>query len=177
MVKHFTVGSTATKDILLHDYESVLYAAATELSEKEYKHLSDIANIGYHHATEKDTYIEDLTYTITEWLTAARRKEFFIVPDSTEFDLNYWYNNTSEVSKQMKEDHKHNVVPAFFVYFGAVVLALFCISATIFAVGIYQHSFPINPVYLFMFAVGFLGLLLTDIVAIAEWKKVRNEQK
>lgn len=163
-------GSTAEKD-LIRDYEAILYSASTELSEDEFQHLADIADIGYEHATKKDDYVEALHETVSAWISETRRAELFLIKDSTAIDFEKWYNEASEVKTQMKSNKEYNFIPAFFVYFGAVVLALFCVFLTIFVVEIRLKFLFINPVYLFMFTVGFLGLLLTDVVAIVEWRK------
>lgn len=175
MKKYLIIHGSAA-DALHEDYESILSDAATELSEAEYEHLADIANIGFEYAMQKDEYIEALQDIVFGWLAEARRADIHLIQASTEIDFINWYNEPIEVKKQMKVNQGFHVIPTFFVYFGAVVLSLFCIFATIFVIGIFQKTFPVNPVYLFMFTVGFLGLLLTDIVAIAEWRKGQNVQ-
>jgi len=177
MIIHKVTQGSNVKKVLIQDYEAILNDAPTELSEAEFKHLNDIASIGYEHALQKDEYIEALHDTITEWAAEARRKAFYCTQSSTEIDFLSWYNKTSEVKEPMQANQKFSTIPTFFVWFGAVVLALFCISATVFVMGICQNAFLVNPVYLFMFCIGFLGLLLTDIVAIAEWRNAQNVQK
>ena len=169
-------GNTVKQD-LEQNYEFILDEAATALSESEFKHFSDVANIGYEYASQKDAYIETIHDTISDWIAEDRRNRFHISQPSTVIDFSFWYNRPEEVKNQMKQTQEFNAIPAFFVYFGAVVLALFCISATVFVIGLCQNTFSINPVYLFMFVVGFLGLLLTDIVAVTEWRKAQNVQK
>lgn len=169
-------GSTAESS-LHQDYELILSDASTVLSEAEFKHLTDIANVGYKYAAQKYDFLETLGDTVSGWVTEERRFDLHFTQDSTVIDFTRWYNETEEVKEHMETNRKFNVIPTFFVSFGAVVLSLFCICATILSMGIYQKSFSINPVYLFMFTVGFLGLLLTDIVAIAEWRKGQSVQK
>ena len=177
MAELSVIAGSSAKKLLIQNYEAVLRDASTELSEMEFKRLADMASVGYKHAAQKDDYVEALHDTITEWAVAARRKAFFLTQSSTEIDHESWYNKTSEVKRQMQETQAYSTIPTFFVWFGMIVLALFCISVTILVMGICQNAFPINPVYLFMFTVGFLGLLLTDIVAVAEWRKAQNVQK
>lgn len=177
MSKHYMINGSAAELPLPQDYESVLSEVSSELSDTEYEHLLDIADIGYEHASQKDDYIVSLCDTVYEWAAEARRAKLHLTQGSTDFAFDISYNNTDEVRNEMKRDQCFSVIPAFFVYFGAVVLALFCIFATIFMIGLCQSSFPVNPVYLFMFTVGFLGLLLTDIVAIVEWRKGQDVQK
>lgn len=175
MIKHYITNSSNADEILLQDYEAILNEASTELSEIEYRHLADIANIGYEYATQKDDYLDALHDTICAWSAEARRLKLHVTHGSTEIDFLNWYN-TDEVTI-MKPNHNLDVIPSFFVCFGAVCLALFCVFVTIFLTSAQNNSFPFNPVYLFMFTVGFFGLLLTDIVAIAEWRKQQNEQR
>lgn len=177
MIKYKVIYSSVVEKSLIQDYESVLNDASVELSEAELKHLTDIAHVGYEHAAQKEGYVEALHYAVSEWIAESRRAELHFVRSSPEIDFDHWYNNTSEVKKQMKTNQHFDTIPTFFVCFGAIVLALFCIFATVFIAGILQGSFVINPVYLFMFSVGFLGLLLTDVVAIAEWRKDQSVQK
>lgn len=176
MTTYNVIGSAAEK-ALIQDYELILNDASTELSDAEFIHLTDIAHIGYEYAAQKEDYIESLRDTVYEWVTEARREKLHFTQSSTEIDFGNLYNETGEVKNQMKASQSFSVIPTFFVCFGAIVLALFCISATFFATGIFQKSFPINPVYLFMFTVGLLGLLLTDVAAIVEWRKGQNEKK
>lgn len=82
---------------------------------------------------------------------------------------------TGVVNNKTMRSQGFSVIPTSFVCFGAVALAIFCISSTILFAGFCYKSFPINPVYLFIFAVGALGLLITDIAAIVEWRKGRNK--
>lgn len=171
------IYDTAAEKILVNDYESVLNEVSATLSEAEYNHLNEVASIGYEYAAQKDEYVEALHETVSGWVAAARRTDFFLIDGSTEIDFGIWYNETIEVKKQMKANQNFNSIPTFFVYFGAVVLALFSVFATIFVMGICQKSFLINPVYLFMFTIGFLGLLLTDVAAIVEWRKGQNDWK
>lgn len=70
----------------------------------------------------------------------------------------------------MKKKRDTNAVPMFYI-FGAMALAGFCIFSMLFVLGIFLEVFPINPVYLLMLVIGFLGLLATDITAIIEWRK------
>ena len=176
IVQNVIRGNTVADD-LRQDYEFILDEAAAVLSESELKHLTDVANIGYQYASPKYDYIESLHDSISDWIAEDRRKEFHVSHTSTVIDFMSWYNDSSEVENQMDSAKSIHTIPAFFVCFGAIVLALFCISATIFVMGLCQNSFPINPVYLFMFAVGFLGLFLTVVVATAEWRKGQNVQK
>lgn len=177
MKKYHIIRGSVAEQMLQHDYASVLSEASAELSESEYKHLADIAGIGFEYAAQKDDYLDALHETVFGWVVEARREQFYLIQDSMEIDLKVLYNAPDEVKRQMDANQDINVIPTFFVFFGAIVLALFCISATIFAIGISQNTFPINPVYLFMIVVGFGGLFLTDIVAIAEWRKSQDEQK
>lgn len=177
MDNHNVIYGSVAESGLCQDYEEILRDASAILSDAELKHLTDIANVGYEYAEQKYDYLETISGTISEWVTEERRADLHFVQHSTVIDFACLYNKTEEVSRQMETSHDFDAIPAFFVYFGAVVLALFCIFATIFTIGIYQQSFFINPVYLFMFTVSFLGLLLTDIVAISEWRKAKREQK
>lgn len=71
----------------------------------------------------------------------------------------------------MKKKRDTDVVPMFYICFGAIALAGLCIFSMLFVLGIFLEVFPINPVYLLMLVIGFLGLLATDITAIIEWRK------
>ena len=177
MIVRSVIRGNTVEEELQQGYEFILDEAANTLSESELKHLADITSIGYQYASQKYDYIETLHDTVSDWIAEARREEFYIPHASTLIDFTPWYNDTKEVKSQMKPRQNLNAIPAFFVYFGAIVLALFCISATTFVMGLCQNTFPINPVYLFMFTVGFLGLLITDVVAAAEWRKDQNVQK
>lgn len=174
MNRHYITSGNIVKEMLAQDYTSILDSASDELSDAEYRHLVDIANVGYEHAWQKDDYVDSLRDTVCEWVSETRRAKLHLTQCSTDIDFEIWYNDASEVREKMREHQHLSVIPSFFVYFGAVTLALFCVFATIFVTGICQESFPMNPVYLFMFTVGFFGLLLTDIVAIAEWRKDRD---
>ena len=168
-------GNTA-KQALVQDYTQVLCNVSNELSESEYKHISDIASIGYECAAEKDLFVAALDGTISGWISETRRANLHIHNNSIANDIFRWYN-TTEV-KNMKTNKKtYAVIPVFFVSFGGIFLSLFLVFATIFTIGILQKSFFINPVYLFMFTIGFLGLFLTDIAAVLEWRKGFNVQK
>ncbi len=171
------VRGSVAEEALVEDYETILNSASAELTETEYRHLTDIANIGYEYAHQKDDYVVALHESISDWLVETRRDAIRLVPRSTNIDFESLYNGSIEVMDHMDVNHNANAIPLFFVYFGAITLALFCIFATIFVCGISQQHFTINPVYLFMFAIGFLGLLITDIVAIADWRKGQNGQK
>lgn len=173
----FVIKGSTVELSLPQDYESILDEVSAELSEAEYEHLLDIANVGYEHASQKDDYLDSLYDTVNDWAAEARRAKLHLTQGSTEIAFQNWYNDTHEVKNGMESGQSYSVIPAFFVCFGAVVLALFCISATILTIGVCHGSFPFNPVYLFMFTIGFLGLLLTDIVAVAEWRKCQNVQK
>jgi len=71
----------------------------------------------------------------------------------------------------MNKKQDTNAVPMFYICFGTIVLVGFCIFTMLFVLGIFLEVFPINPVYLMMLVIGFLGLLATDITAIIEWRK------
>lgn len=177
MIVQNVIHGNTVENALHQDYESILSEASATLSEAEFKHLTDIANIGYQYATRKYDYVETINETISEWVAEERRAELHFPHSSTVIDFGIWYNDAEEVKNQMESTQGFNVIPALFVCFGAVVLALFCISATILVIGLCQKTFFINPVYLFMLTVGFLGLLFTDIAAIVEWRKGQNVQK
>lgn len=176
MAKHYITKTSTARKTLTQDYESMLGDISTELSESECKYLADIAKIGYEHALQKDDYIEAVHDTVCEWVAETRRAKLYLTHDSMGNDFASWYNGTGEVESKMKSHQDHSVIPTFFVCFGAVALALFCISATVFVIGLCQNAFPFNPVYLVMFTIGFLGLLMTDVVAIAEWRKGQDVQ-
>lgn len=74
---------------------------------------------------------------------------------------------------QQTKIKQKNALPSFFIWFGVAMLSLFCASLILLAISISRETFPINPVYLLMATIGFLGLLITDIVAIVEWQKAR----
>lgn len=166
-------GSVVERD-LEYGYESVLNDAYTNLTETEYKHLMDIAHIGYEYATQKADYVEELNDIVCDWVCEVRRSALHITQNSVKIDMKNVYNEANRRTIQMDEKQGFNEIPALFVGFGAIVLSLFCVSATILTTGILQKSFLINPVYLLMLCIGFLGLLLTDIVAVAEWRKGNN---
>ena len=65
-------------------------------------------------------------------------------------------------------------IPGFFMWFGVAMLSLFCASLVLFTISISRETFPINPIYLLMATIGFLGLLVTNIVAVEEYKKARK---
>lgn len=171
------VHGSVAEEALVEDYETILNSASTELTETEYRHLTDIANIGYEYARQKEDYVIAMHESISAWLVESRRENLHLLPSSTDIDFESLYNRSIEVKDHMAQNHNSNAIPLFFACFGAVVLALFCIFSTILVCGILQHAFPFNPIYLFMFAIGFLGLLITDIVAIADWRKGQNGQK
>lgn len=156
------------------EYQAILSEASVVLSPEEFRHLADIADVGYTHTTQKDEYLEHLGDTVFDWLAEAHREKFYCTHETLKLDLQKWYNGLKEVENKMQPKQNYKVIPAFYVYFGMITLALFCIFTTIFVLGICQNVFLINPVYLFMLSVGFLGLLATDITAIIEWRKGQN---
>ena len=174
MKQYRIIRGSVAEQLLVHDYEAILDRFSPQLTETEYEHLASFASIGYEHAAQKSDYLLSLQDTVLEWAAETQRAELHFVP--MDIDFLDRYNKSSEVKEHMLSGHSFGNIPMFFACFGAVVLSLFCIFATILIIGIYQNSFPINPVYLLMFALGFLGLLCTDIVAIADWRKEQNGQ-
>ena len=156
-------------------YQAILSDAADVLSSEEFRHLAEIADVGYTHTNQKDEYLDHLSDAVSDWVAEAHRAKFYCTQETLKLDLQMWYNAPKEVENQMQPKQDYKVIPAFYVYFGMITLALFCIFTTIFIFGICQNVFLINPVYLFMLSVGFLGLFATDITAIIEWRKGQNE--
>ena len=178
MSKSVVFFGSVAEDISIESYEqayqAILSDAADVLSSEEFRHLADIADVGYTHTTQKDEYLDHLSDAVSDWVAEARREKFYCTHETLKLDLQKWYNGLKEVENKMQPKQNYKVIPAFYVYFGMITLALFCIFTTIFVLGICQNVFLINPVYLFMLSVGFLGLLATDITAIIEWRKGQN---
>lgn len=104
--------------------------------------------------------------------------------DPTVIDYPYEQNGITPVHEVVSEKEWIHRIDAefkrkalkFFVGFGIAALIALCASALLWHISISQKAFPINPVYLSMATIGFLGLLISDIVAITEWRKVRNRK-
>ena len=62
-------------------------------------------------------------------------------------------------------------IPKFYIWF-AIVAALMLLTNTLaLIVGIVSQNFTVNPIYVVMLIIGFTGLLITDLVAIHQYKK------
>lgn len=69
------------------------------------------------------------------------------------------------------------LLPVRFVYYGAVVLSITCVFATIFIIGLCTKHFVLNPWINVMMLFAGLALTATDIVAIRDWRKRQRVQQ
>lgn len=73
------------------------------------------------------------------------------------------------MNKRLKQ-----AVPAYAFGFILVNMCLFCTGITILAFYLFKGIRVINPVTLFVFCLGFLGLSITGFISINEWRD-KNE--
>lgn len=65
-------------------------------------------------------------------------------------------------------------VPISFLLFSLLSTLFLCLTIYLLWAGFTTGAFVFNPIYLLEFAIGFLGLLVTSLVAIFEWRRKRG---
>lgn len=158
-------------------YKELIKKANIPLSESEIQHLCDFAEVGSVHAHNETAFFIALSETLSDWKNVTKRKNNSPPKYSDIIDIYSSYNiskdlDSSNIISNLDSDAiLPKSIPLFYVVFGSVFLALFCVTLTLFVSGMFTQRFFINPVYLVMFSVGSLGLLVTDIVAVLDWRK------